>query len=88
MKIAVWDTYVKRADGIIMHFDILVDSTLKDAERVFQYGQAYLDTKSFDTEKLTSKECIFCHIEYPTDALKHEIETVGFSIIEMENCDE
>tara|TARA_R110001599_G_scaffold161642_5_gene350323 strand:- start:41963 stop:42229 length:267 start_codon:yes stop_codon:yes gene_type:complete len=88
MKIAVWDTYVKRSDGIIMHFDILVDSTLQDAEKVFRYGQAYLDTKSFETEKLTSKECIFCHVERPTEALTTEIETNGFSIIEMENCDE
>lgn len=88
MKIAVWDTYVKRADGIIMHFDILVDSTLNNAQKVFEYGQIYLNTKSFKTGKVTSKECLFCHIEQPTDKVKTEIVTKGFSIIEMENCDE
>jgi hypothetical protein len=40
MKIAVWDTYVTRKDGKIMHFDILVDENVNDAEQVYEYGKS------------------------------------------------
>lgn len=48
MKIAVWDTYVTRKDGKIMHFDILVDENVNDAEQVYEYGKKYL--KSVEQE--------------------------------------
>ena len=32
MKIAVWDTYVTKNDGQIMHFDILAPDDIKDAD--------------------------------------------------------
>ncbi|MEQ2008810.1 MAG: DUF2024 family protein, partial [Limisphaerales bacterium] len=32
VKIAVWDTYVTKNNGTIMHFDILVPSELKDTD--------------------------------------------------------
>ena len=35
MKIAVWDTYVTRKDGKVMHFDILVNENLKDENQIF-----------------------------------------------------
>lgn len=86
MKIAVWDTYVNRKDGKVMHFDILVDSNLKDEEKVFEYGNSYLKTKSFETGKLTASECSFCHIEQASDSLQSIVEKEGFTIIEMEGC--
>jgi hypothetical protein len=30
MKVAVWDTYVTKKDGSIMHFDIIADEEIKD----------------------------------------------------------
>jgi hypothetical protein len=86
MKVSVWDTYVKREDGLIMHFDILVDSQLTNETEVFNFGMNYLNRKSFKSEKLTSKKCTFCHIEDPLELVKNEIKTKGFYIIEMENC--
>jgi len=86
MKVAVWDTYVKRQDGLIMHFDILVDSKLTDETKIFDFGESYLKTKSFKSEELTSKECLFCHIEDASVLVVNEIETKGYSIIEMGNC--
>jgi len=87
MKVAVWDTYVKRQDGKIMHFDILVKSELKDENSIYRYGNAYLSSKPFDTNNLTSKECKLCHIETAPDAVVNSINDKGFHIIEMENCD-
>lgn len=86
MKISVWDTYVKRSDGAIMHFDILVPSELKDEQAIFNFGLNYLEAKPFQTKQLTVKECRFCHIEQATEEMVAVIEEKGYTIIEMENC--
>jgi hypothetical protein len=86
MKVSVWDTYVQRKDGKIMHFDILVPNHVTDEEVIFNYGRIYLKSKTFETGKLTSSECQFCHIEQATEAIINNIEKEGFHIIEMEHC--
>ena len=86
MKISVWDTYVKRAAGDTMHFDILVPSELKDEQTIFNFGLNYLDTKPFQTNQLTAKECAFCHIDQATEEMIAAIGEKGYAIIEMENC--
>jgi len=87
MKIAVWDTYVKRENGKIMHFDILVPSEIKDQQTVFNFGKDYLQSKFIKAEQLTAKECRLCHIEQATEEIITAIKQNGYSIIEMENCD-
>ena len=86
MNVSVWDTYVKRESGKIMHFDILVPDELKDEKIIFSYGKAFLKSKSFRTGELSSKECRFCHIEKATEDRIKQIKKNGFFIIEMENC--
>lgn len=86
MKVSVWDTYVKREDGQVMHFDILVPSGLTEEETIFRFGKQYLKTKPFRTSQLSAKECRFCHIEHATEQIIKSIENIGFYIIEMENC--
>ncbi|PKA84393.1 uncharacterized protein DUF2024 [Ulvibacter sp. MAR_2010_11] len=85
MRVAVWDTYVGREDGITMHFDILVPFETP-SENVFEYGRNYLDGKAFKTNGLDSKACTFCHMEQATQPIVNAIEANGFYIIEMENC--
>lgn len=86
MKVSVWDTYVTRKDGKVMHFDILVPEELKDAHTVYSYGKEYLSTKPVKSETLTSDECKFCHVEKATDEMITQINKTGFYIVEMENC--
>jgi hypothetical protein len=86
MKVAVWDTYVKRSNGSIMHFDILVPSNLTSESKILNFGNDYLKSKSFKTGKLSAKECTFCHIENVVHSIVEEIQNKGFYIIEMENC--
>ena len=86
MKVAVWDTYVTRKDGEVMHFDILVDETVHDANQVFEFGKSYLKQVSQEGQPLTSKECNFCHIDKAPLEIENQIRQNGFSIIEMENC--
>ncbi|WP_433832745.1 DUF2024 family protein [Flavobacterium anhuiense] len=86
MKIAVWDTYVTRKDGKIMHFDILVDENVNDAEQVYEYGKKYLKSVDQEGQALSSKECRFCHIDKAPIEVENQVRENGFSIIEMENC--
>ncbi|SEL50397.1 protein of unknown function [Aquimarina amphilecti] len=86
MKVSVWDTYVNRSDGKIMHFDILVPSNFNNEDKIFDFGKNYLKTKEFITKELTAKECNFCHIDVAPDIVVQEITEKGYSIIEIENC--
>lgn len=88
MKVAVWDTYVSRKDGLTMHFDILVPSALTDEAKIFNFGKAYLAEKSFETGVLTAKECQLCHIEEATQDIIDDIQHKGYYIVEMENCNQ
>lgn len=86
MKISVWDTYVKRDDGKMMHFDILVPTEVNEETEVFNFGHQYLTAKPFLTDELSSKKCNFCHIEEASEEIKNSIQEKGYYIIEMENC--
>ncbi len=86
MKVAVWDTYVKRADGKVMHFDILAPDNITDEEKIHQFGIHYLDSKAFQTGQLTARECRLCHIEQASEEVIDTINEQGYSIIEFENC--
>jgi len=86
MNVAVWDTYVTKKDGSIMHFDIIAPETLKDTNIIYSYGKEYLATKGQNGQALTSKECRFCHIETLQPEREAEMKTKGYFIIEMENC--
>lgn len=86
MKIAVWDTYVEREDGHIMHFDILVPSTITDKQSIFNFGMDYLKIKPFRTSQLSANQCRLCHIEQATAEIILSIKKKGYFIIEMENC--
>jgi len=86
MKIAVWDTYVTKKDGSVMHFDILAPEEIKDTSVIYGYGKAYLKTKGQGGQPLTSKECRFCHVESLRAQWEADIKKQGYFIIEMENC--
>ena len=88
MQVAVWDTYVIKKDGTIMHFDIIADSEVKDTAVIYNYGKEYLKNKNQESQALSSKECRFCHIETLKPEWEAEIRENGYFIIEMENCNE
>lgn len=87
MKVAVWDTYVTKRDGTIMHFDILAPDEIKDSTVIYNHGKEYLKTKGQDGQHLTSKECRFCHVEILRPNWEEAINEQGYFIIEMENCE-
>ena len=86
MKIAVWDTYVTKIDGTIMHFDIMAPDEIRDEQVIFGYGKEYLKTKGQENQPLTSKECTYCHTEMIKPHWENDIQEKGYFIVEMENC--
>lgn len=86
MKIAVWDTYVTKKDGSLMHFDILVPDQMRIKEKVYEYGHEYLSTKGQKGQALASNECRFCHIEQATPEIEKSVNDNGYYIIEMQGC--
>lgn len=86
MQIAIWDTYVRREGGLMMHFDILVPTEFQNKTLVLGYADQYLSEKNFFVEDIRSSRCQFCHIEQASDEVKLKINQRGFDIIEFENC--
>ncbi|MBL6445164.1 DUF2024 family protein [Fulvivirga sp. 29W222] len=85
MQVSVFDTYVKKKEGGLMHFDILVPVEL-GYDKVIDYGKEYLKSKEQEGQSMTARECKFCHIEQATDEVQLDIETRGYHIIEMQGC--
>jgi hypothetical protein len=86
MQVAVWDTYVTKKDGSIMHFDIIAPFEIKDTRIIYDYGKSYLKTIGQEGQALTATECRFCHSETVQPSWEAEINKNGFFIIEMQNC--
>lgn len=83
MKVAVWDTYVKKNDGAIMHFDIIVPDGIYNSEQIFKYGKEYLTSENKKYKRLESDECQLCHIEEPTPEMLSAIEEKGYCILDL-----
>jgi len=86
MKAAIWDTYVTKKDGSIMHFDIIVPEETKEASRIHAYGKEYLKAKGQEGQGLTSNKCNFNPVEMVSTENKQSIEGKGYYIVEREGC--
>ena len=86
LKVSVYDTYVPKKQGGVMHFDILVDANEKDLEKIYGYGKEYLLSKGQEGQPLASKQCRFCHVENAKGVMEDSITAKGYFIIEMEGC--
>lgn len=84
MKVAVWDTYIKKDNGNVLHFDVVVPESKSKMEIVFNYAKEFLKSKDIFGAKIETKNCRFCHIETITDTMKSDIELKGYHIIEMD----
>lgn len=87
MKVAVWDTYVTKKDGRVMHFDIVAPVEVTDTNTIYNYGKEYLKSKGQEGQPLTSKQCRFCHVRQVFPEWLANIRKQGYYIIELENCD-
>ena len=86
MKVAVWDTYVKKENGTVMNFDIMVPDSQQSETIICEYGREYLQSKAIVGYELTSNECTFCHVEQATEEMIQRIHEKGYYILELRNC--
>ncbi len=85
MKVHVWDTYVKKKDGDVLHFDILVSDEFNTAEKVYEFGMKYLALQNLSYARIDAEACKLCHFEEATAEIEDSIAGKGYHIIEMEN---
>jgi len=83
----IWDTYVKKRNGGIMHFDIVVPEEETNLDVIYNYGKEYLTRKRQMGIEITSDQCRLCHQEAMKPAWSDDIELKGYYIIEVEGCD-
>ncbi len=85
-QVNVWDTYVTKKDGEVMHFDILAPADIKDTNIIYAYGRQYLKNKGQAGQELSTQECKLCHVETLQPKWEQDIADKGYYIIEMDGC--
>lgn len=85
LKVAVWDTYVMKSNGHIMHFDIIVPENFRDQNEIYKYGEDFVKAKGQEQAAIDATRCQFCHIEEVSADISEAIANNGFYIQEMED---
>ena len=85
MECAVYDTYVTKKDGRIMHFDVIVDASTPH-EKAIEFGKEFLQKVDQGGQKMTQEECQFCHIQESHQWLKKASQMMVDHIQKMEGC--
>ena len=85
MECAVYDTYVQKKDGKIMHFDVVVEADTPH-EKAIEYGHQFLSQVGQSGQKMTSEECQCCHIQQAPPFVEKSIKQQGYWIQKMEGC--
>jgi hypothetical protein len=85
MECAVYDTYVTKKDGRIMHFDVIVEANTPH-EKAIEYGKEFLQNVEQGEQKMTQEECQFCHIQEAPQMVEKSIRDNGYYIQKMEGC--
>jgi hypothetical protein len=86
MRVTIWDTYVVKTSGEVMHFDIIAPENIADEKIIHRMGKAYLASKNQPDQPLTAKECRLCHQEIASAEMELSIAQKGYYIVEMEGC--
>lgn len=87
MKVAVYDTYVRKKSGSKMHFDVVVpDGTPQDT--ALEFAKRYLESVGQRGQPCGAQQCQFCHTEPASAEIENSIRSNGYHIIEMEGCRE
>jgi hypothetical protein len=85
MKIDVYDSYAKDAQGQLMHFDVLVEAGTSP-EKALKYGREWLESVGKNAADLEQNRCNFCHSEAANPKVKEVVEKEGYYILKMEGC--
>jgi len=84
MQCAVYDTYITKKDGRIMHFDVIVESSTP-YDKAIEYGKEYLKRVGQNGQKMTQEECQFCHNQQAPREVEQSIKQKGYFIQQMKD---
>jgi len=85
MKVAIYDTYVKKLDNKgTYHFDIVIEKDKFTNEEVITFGKQYLKSINAKYHDFSISECQFCHIETPTEEIINAINIKNYYIITLD----
>jgi hypothetical protein len=84
MKIAVFDTYVKKRDGAILHFDVLVPEN--SGQHAEKFARQWLASIGLPADAFDLQSCRYCHSESPKPDVMQQIRSQGYYILQMEGC--
>jgi hypothetical protein len=85
MECAVYDSYITKKDGRIMHLDVVVDASTPH-EKAIEYGKQYLSATGQGGQEMTQEECQFCHTQEAPPFVERAIEQMDYWIQKMEGC--
>lgn len=88
MEIYVYDTYAKKKNGSIMHFDVFTSE--RNDNKAYSFAKEWLKEIGENAEAaLNQRNCRYCHVErnLPKE-IENEIKTKGYYIYKMEGCPE
>ena len=85
MDCAVYDTYVEKKDGKVMHFDVIVEKSTPH-DRAIEYGKSYLEKCRPRRPKHDPGRMPILSYSKAPDAVEKEISSNGFYIQKMEGC--
>lgn len=86
LRVAVWDTWVRKPNGERMHFDIIVPADRSEEEFVIRCGHEYLGSKGITGIDLRTQSCSFCHVETVRPEWERQLRKKGYAIHEMQGC--
>ena len=84
MDIDVYDTYVRTADGELLHFDVFVPAG--DGIKARQYAYEWLLDIGRTPRESTLEKCAYCHTVTAKPEIQQRIDESGYYILPMEGC--
>lgn len=82
MEVAVYDTYVKKADNSgTYHFDVIIEKNKFSNAEVINFGKEHLNSVNANFQDFTVDECQLCHIETPSEEIVEAIKSKGYYIL-------
>jgi len=84
VEIHVYDTYARKKNGEVIHFDVFLPE--RDNDKAFECAKEYLEQIGEDSNSFDQKNCRFCHSQEASEEVAEEINNNGHYIYKMEGC--
>lgn len=84
MNIDVYDTYVRTAEGVLLHFDVLLP--VGEGSKAIEYAHRWLHSIGMTPEEISLENCRYCHTQAASPTVQQHIREHGYYIFQMASC--